>query len=170
MNYGITKKDFLAIVEFVRHFSGVLRVHPVTIVTDHQQLVAYMSCQQTDQMMIRWQGKLSQLDITIEHMDRKKNVIADALSSTYKESPSASTKQSVLSTDHCNSTLVLPTTTTQYLPVKFATSTTLPSITTMPSQMRTIRRMSNMSGRNANTDAYQPEDWELKIHNECDDN
>ena len=36
MNYGITKKELLAIVDSVRHFRGVLQGHPITILTDHQ--------------------------------------------------------------------------------------------------------------------------------------
>ena len=71
MNYGIIKKEFLAIVDSVRHFRGVLQGHTVTIIIDHQPLVAFMSSLQTNQMMIRWQESLSQLDITIEHIDRK---------------------------------------------------------------------------------------------------
>ena len=69
MNYGITKKELLAIVDSVRHFRGVLQGHPVTILTDHQPLVGFISSLQTNQMMIRWQESLCQLDITIEHKD-----------------------------------------------------------------------------------------------------
>ena len=90
MNYGITKEELLAIVDSVRNFRGVPQGHPVTILTDQLPLVACMSSLQSNHMMIRWQESLSQLDITIEHIDGKKNVIADALSRTYKESPSAS--------------------------------------------------------------------------------
>ena len=80
MNYAITKKELLAIVDSVRHFRGVLQGHPVTILTDHQPLVAFMSVLHTNQMMIRWQDSLSQLDSTIEHIDGRRNVIADPLS------------------------------------------------------------------------------------------
>ena len=68
-NYGITKKELPAIVDLVRYFRGVLQVHPVTILTDHQPLVAFMSSLQTDQMIMRWQESLDQLDITIEQID-----------------------------------------------------------------------------------------------------
>ena len=170
MNYGITKKELLAIVDSVRHVRGVLQGHSVTILTDHQPLVAFMSSLQTNQMIIRWQESLSQLDMTIEHIDGKKNVIADALSRTYKESPSPSSEQSLLSTDHSNSTPVLPTITTQHLTLNLPTSTTLPCTTTMPSQTTPRRRMSNMTGRYEDTDEYNPEDWELKINTEYDEN
>ena len=53
MNYGITKTESLAIVDSVRNFRGVLQVHPVTILTDHQPLVGFMSSLQTNQIMIR---------------------------------------------------------------------------------------------------------------------
>ena len=92
MNYVITKKELLEILDTVRHFRGVLQGHPVIILTDHQPLVVFISSLQTNQIMIRWQERLSQLDITIEHIDGKKNVIADALSRTYKESPSPSSE------------------------------------------------------------------------------
>ena len=95
MNYGITKKELLAIVDSVRHFTSVLQVHPVTILTDHQPLVAFMSCLQTNQIIIRWQESLSKLDIIMEHTDGKKNVIADVLSRRHKVSPSPSSQQSL---------------------------------------------------------------------------
>ena len=131
-------------------------------------LVACMSSSQSTQMIIRWQDSLSQLDFTIEHIDGKKNVIADALSRTYKQSQSSSSDQSLLSTDHFNSTPVLPITTSQHLTVNFPTSTTLPSIT-MPSQTTPRSRMSNMTGRYEDTDEYDPEGWELKINRESEE-
>ena len=120
-------------------------------------------------MMIRWQASLGQLDITIEHIDGKKNVIADALSRTYQESPSPCSEQSPLSTVYYNSIPVLPTTTTQHLTVNLPTSTTLPLTTTMPSQTTPRRRMSNMTGRYEDTDEYDPKYWELKVNTESDE-
>ena len=172
MHYGITKKELLAIVDSVRHFRGVLRGHPVTILTDHQPLVGFMCSLQTNQMMIRWQESLRQLDITIEHIDGKKNVMADALSRTYKESSSPSSEQSLRSTDNSNSTPVLPTITSQHLTANLPTSTTLPTtlpITTMPSQTTPRSRMSNMTGRYENTDKYDREDWELNVNTQSDE-
>ena len=118
-------------------------------------------------MMIRWQESLSQLDITIDHIDGKKNVIADALSRTYKESPCPASEESLLSTNHYNSTPVLPTTTTQHL-TDNPSSTTLPT-TAMPSQTTPRRRMSNITGKYEDTDEYDPEDWELTIKTESDE-
>ena len=120
-------------------------------------------------MMIRWQASLGQLDITIEHIDGKKNVIADALSRTYEETPFFSSQQSPLFTAHSNSTPVLPTITTQHLTVNLPTATTLPFTTIMPSQRTPRRRMSNMTGRYENTDESDPEDWELKVNTESDE-
>ena len=168
MNYGITKTELLAIVESGRHVRGVLQGHPVTILTDHQSLVGFMSSLQTNQMRIRWQESLSQLDINIEHIASKANVIVDPRRRTHKESPSPSSEQSPLSTDQYNRTAVLLTTTTQHLSVNRATSTTLPSITTMPSRTTTRRRMPNMPGRYEVTDKCYPEAWELKINTESD--
>ena len=169
MNYGFTHKELLAIVDSGRHFRGVLQRPAVTILTDHQPLVAFMSSLQTNLMIIRWQESLRQLDINIEHIDGKKNVIADALSRTYKESSSPFSEQSLLSTDHSNSTPVLPPITTQHLTVNLATSTTPPFTTTIPSQTTPRRRMSNMTGRYEDTDEYNTEDWELKINTEYDE-
>ena len=168
MNYEITTKELLAIVDSVRHCRGVLQGHPGTILTDHRPLVACMSFLQSNRIIIRWEECQSQLDITIEHIDGKQNVIADALSRTYKESPSPSFEQSLLSTDHSNSTPVIPTTTTQHLTVDPPTSTTLPTITTIPSQTTPRTRMSNMTGRYQDTDEYDPKDWELKVNTESD--
>ena len=163
MNYGIPKKELLAIVDAVRYFRGLLQGHPVTILTDHQPLVAFISSLQTNQMMIRWQRSLSQLDITIEHIDGNKNVMADAFCRTYKQSPSPPSEESLLSTDHSNSTPVLPTTTTQHLTVNLATYTTWLFITTMPSRTTTNRSRTNMTGRHAYSDEYHPEDWERNL-------
>ena len=87
INNAITKKELLAIVDSVRNFRGVLQGHRVTMVIDFLPLVAFMSALQTNQMRITWQESLSQLHITVEHIFGKKNVIADALSRTYKKSP-----------------------------------------------------------------------------------
>ena len=84
MNYGFTKMQLLASVDSVRHFRGVLQEYPVTILIDYQRLAVFMSSLQTNQIMIRWQESVSQLDITIEHIDCKKNVIVYALIRTYK--------------------------------------------------------------------------------------
>ena len=82
MNYGITQIELLVIVHSVRQIRGVLQGHPVRILSDHRPLVACMSSLQSNEMMIRWQEMLSQLDISIEHIDTTKNVIADAPSRT----------------------------------------------------------------------------------------
>ena len=134
MNYVITRTELLAIVDSVRHFRGMLHV------TDHMPLVGFMSSVQTNQMMISWQESLSQLDITIDHIDGKKNMIADALSRTYKESTSPSCEQSLLSTNYSNSIPLLLTTTSQPLTVNLPTSNTLRT-TSMPSLTTTRRRM-----------------------------
>ena len=112
MNYGITKKELLGIVDSVMHFREVLQGHPVTILTDHQPLVGFMYSLQTNQMMMRWPESPPRLVITIEDIDSKTNVIADALSRTYKESASPSPEQSLLSTDYSHSIPVRPTSTT----------------------------------------------------------
>ena len=112
MNDGITEKELLAIVDSVRHFRGALQAHPVTILSDHQPLVGFMSSLQTNQILIRWQARLRQLDITIEHIGGKKNVIADAFSRTYKDFPFPTSELFLLSTVHSNSTQVLRSITT----------------------------------------------------------
>ena len=132
MNYGITKKELRAIVDSVRHLWWVLQGHTVTILIDHQPLVAVMSFLQTNQMLIRWQESPRQLDINIEHIDGNKNAIADARSRTHEESPFHCSKQFLLSPVHSHGTLVLTTVTTQHLTGNLSTSTTLPSITTIP--------------------------------------
>ena len=96
-------------------------------------------------------------------------MIDDALSRTYKESPSLSSEQSLLSTDYAYSIPVLPTIIIQHLTVDLPTSTTLPFIPTMPSHTTPNRRMSNMTVRYKDTDKYDREDWELKINKESDE-
>ena len=139
MNYGVTKKELFAIVDSVRHFRGVLQGHPVTILTDYRPLLGFMKSLQTNSMMNRWQESLSQLDITIEYLEGKKNIIADALSRIYNSIKIPPTRDSTSSPDNRHSfTAQLPVTTnhlifpTPYLtiPLPIITSST----TLMPSQ------------------------------------
>ena len=47
------KRESLAIVDYVRHFREALQGQPVTILSDHQPRVAFMSFLQSNQMISR---------------------------------------------------------------------------------------------------------------------
>ena len=92
MNYLVYKKQLFAIVNRLRHFRGVLSGYPVTIVTDPMPLPGFLKSLQTNPMLIRWQGSLTQLDASMEPLEGKENVIADAVSSMYNRIPITQTK------------------------------------------------------------------------------
>ena len=89
-------------------------------------------------MLIRWQESLRQLDTTIEHLEGKKHVIADALSRIYNHIKIPPTRDSFSPPDNRHSfTAQLPVITnhltfpTPYLHTPLPTIT---SYTTLPTQ------------------------------------
>ena len=163
MNYGVTKKELFAKVDSVRHFRGVLQGHPVTILTDHRPLTGFLKSLQTHPMLIRWQESLSPLDTTIEHLEGKTNVIADALSRIYNTIKIPPTRDSFSPPDNRHSfTAQLPfitnhlTIPTPYLHIPLPTIT---SYTTMPFQTNHRITAGNSTRR---YDEHDTEYWESR--------
>ena len=155
----------------VRHFREVLQGYPVTIVTDHRPLLGFMKSLQTNPMMIMWQESLSQLHITIEYLEGKKNIIADDLSRIYNHIKIQPTRDSTSSPDNRHSsTAQLPVTTNDLIfptrhhtiPLPMFTACT----TTMSCQSRNRVTAGNSTRRYEEDD---PEYWELLDINHQED-
>ena len=80
MNHVGTRKESFPILHSLRHFRDVLQPHLITVVTDHMLLLGFMKSPQTNAVLIRSQESLSELDTTIEQLECKENINADALS------------------------------------------------------------------------------------------
>ncbi|KAE8209724.1 hypothetical protein CF327_g6321, partial [Tilletia walkeri] len=74
-NYTAYDKEMLAIVEGLRQFRH--RCHgcasPLTILTDHRNLVYFQQAQRLNDRQARWQEQLAEFDFVIEHLAGNKN-------------------------------------------------------------------------------------------------
>ena len=81
INYDTTNQELLAIVEGYKTFEQHLIGWPSVAVTDHQALVPYISSlPHLTRGHVCMATELSRFDFTIEFIEGKKNVLADALS------------------------------------------------------------------------------------------
>lgn len=79
--YTVQEKEFLAIVEALKHFRHLLLGQHFVIRTDHFSLQYLMTQSKVPQNRIaRWLDYLAEFDFSIEHLKGTKNSVADALS------------------------------------------------------------------------------------------
>ena len=82
-NYGVYKRELLAIVEFCRKFEYMLRGgQQSTILTDHLPLTYFLQASLMEGIYARWAAELRNLNINIEYIPGPRNKVADALSRT----------------------------------------------------------------------------------------
>ena len=79
LNYSVTEKELLAIVWAVKFFDHYL-FNPFTIRTDHKPLIWLKNIENPEGRLARWIMKLSKYQYDVEHIDGKKNNMADFLS------------------------------------------------------------------------------------------
>ena len=79
-NYCATKKELLAVVEFLEHFRPYLLGRPITICTDHGALKWLQIFKQPEGQMDCWLQKLQECSFNIVHCPGKQHSNADALS------------------------------------------------------------------------------------------
>ena len=79
-NYCATKKELLAVVEFLEHFRPYLLGRPITICTDHGALKWLQIFKQPEGQMDCWLQKLQECGFNIVHCPGKQHSNADALS------------------------------------------------------------------------------------------
>ena len=80
-NYEVHDKELLAIVKALEDWRRYVSNtgHRITILTDHQNLVPFMTTKKLVGRQIRWMEILSQYDIKIEYRPGKEGGKPDAL-------------------------------------------------------------------------------------------
>jgi Reverse transcriptase (RNA-dependent DNA polymerase)/RNase H-like domain found in reverse transcriptase/Integrase zinc binding domain len=79
--YGTGEQELLAIVDSLYHWRHYCRgaKHPITILTDHANLVWFMTCSKLTRRQLKWAERLSEYQLSIRYREGKKNP-ADGLS------------------------------------------------------------------------------------------
>ena len=80
MNYAVTRKELLAIVYFIKHFSYFLRGRNFLVRTDHAALQWLLKTKNIHGQLMRWSEELQGFNFAIEYRAGKKHGNADALS------------------------------------------------------------------------------------------
>jgi hypothetical protein len=82
-NYGVYKRELLAIVEFARKHDYMMKgPETSTIHTDHKPITYFLQCSMLEGIYARWACELRSLNIEIVYIPGKRNKVADALSRT----------------------------------------------------------------------------------------
>ena len=81
-NYNTGDRELLAIVQALKEWRHYIEGsgHTTTILSDHNNLRHFNVSQTIGQRMARWTLYLSEFDIKLIHIPRKKNIQADTLS------------------------------------------------------------------------------------------
>ena len=95
-NYCTTRKEMLALVNFLKHYRHYLLGRQFLVRTDHQSLIWLKNFKDADGQIARWQEVLQEYDFTCKHRPGKQHGNADALSRrpvrNHGECPSCSTQ------------------------------------------------------------------------------
>ena len=79
-NYCVTRKELLAVVEFVRQFRHYLLGPKFCIRTDHAPLHSVLKTKETEAQLARWIEFLSPFEYEIEYREGQRHHNADAMS------------------------------------------------------------------------------------------
>lgn len=79
-NYGTTRLELLAVVEFTYHFRQYLLGRPFIVWTDHSNLRWLTRLREPEGQLARWLEKLAEYDFQVLHRPGKHHQNADALS------------------------------------------------------------------------------------------
>lgn len=106
-NYEIYDKELLAIIRCFEKWRPELSgtAHPVTVLTDHRNLVYFMTTKQLSQRQVRWSEFLSQFNYEIRSRSGKANAKADALTRRSQDLPQSPEDERIL---HRNQALLKP--------------------------------------------------------------
>ena len=77
LNYTVTEKELLSIVEVLKEFRSILLGQQITVYTDHKNLTYKVF--NTDRVM-RWRLIIEEYGPILEYVPGEKNIVADALS------------------------------------------------------------------------------------------
>eukprot|EP00731_Ephydatia_muelleri_P033667 Em0035g4a len=78
--YCVTRRELLAVVEFVKHFREYLLGRRFTLRTDHGSLVWLKNFKEPEGQLARWLERLEEYDFTVVHRQGSLHNNADALS------------------------------------------------------------------------------------------
>ena len=78
-NYTTTEKELLSIVECCKEFRNILYGYPITVYTDHKNLMYAATISQSQRVM-RWRMILEEFGPDIKHIKGEENTVADAIS------------------------------------------------------------------------------------------
>ena len=79
-NYCTTRKEMLALVNFLKHYRHYLLGRKFLVRTDHQSLIWLKNFKDAEGQIARWQEVLQEYDFTCHHRPGKQHGNADALS------------------------------------------------------------------------------------------
>ena len=81
-NYDIYDRELLAIVKAFRHWHHHLlgAAHPITVLTDHNNLAYFCEPHKITGCQVRWMETLAEFDFCLLHIPGPSNTIADLLS------------------------------------------------------------------------------------------
>ena len=79
-NYCTTRKEMLALVNFLKHYRHYLLGRKFLVRTDHQSLIWLKNFKDAEGQIARWQELLQEYDFTCQHRPGKQHGNADALS------------------------------------------------------------------------------------------
>lgn len=79
-NYCVTRRELLAIVSAIEHFSAYLYGSKFVLRTDHSALQWLLTFKNPKDQLARWLAKLQQYDFTVIHRAGNRHCNADALS------------------------------------------------------------------------------------------
>ena len=80
-NYDVYDKELLAIVQALKEWRKYVAgsQHKIRILTDHKNLVLFMTTKELNERQVRWSETLSQYDIKLEYRPGKEEGKPDAL-------------------------------------------------------------------------------------------
>ena len=85
MNYTVTEKEILAIIDSLRHFTPQLTATKFTILTDNKATVAFLKTTDVTSPNERWLTFLLGFDFEIQYLEGKRNILADVISRSFKK-------------------------------------------------------------------------------------
>ena len=78
--YPTHEKELLAIVHALKAWRHYLYGKPIRVLTDHHSLQRFQTQPQLSARQARWKDTFAEFNLTIEYVEGKHNVVADALS------------------------------------------------------------------------------------------
>ncbi len=90
-DYDTYRHELIAIVKFTKKYSHILNAeHQLVVHTDHKPLVGFLNAEYHEDIFARWANKLRLLNIRIQHIQGKKNVVVDGFSRVIFNNPDCS--------------------------------------------------------------------------------